>query len=120
MFCGEPGAFLTRELAQSSQLILVGSDNHVLSCRCAATVNPAPLHPEVNFHGNDAQFTSEIRYPPLVVSQHVIAKELSREAQSTDHVADAACSEDISASWWHESSAVKRVGDLEVMQSSRV
>src|SRR3990172_6852515 len=83
-------------------------------------VDPALPHPVVHFNGKDSQLASEIRDPPLVPSQQVIAKQFASKSQSADQVPNASFGEAATTARRGKSLAVERVGDLEVMEPGRV
>ena len=53
---------------------MVRPHEQVFAGRCAAVIDPALLHPIVNFHGDDFELASEIGNPPLVLFEQFVAE----------------------------------------------
>ena len=81
---GNPGVLPTRQLSEATNLIFVGPDDQMLPRRRAPRVNPTLLDPIVDLLGYDAELPGQVGDPPFVLTDEVVAEQLSDEAQITD------------------------------------
>jgi hypothetical protein len=90
----EPRGFFAGEFAQTVEFVLVRPHDQVFAGGCAAVIDPALLHPIVDFYGNDFELAGEIGNPPLILFEEFILKQFSKQPQAAREVRDAGLRKD--------------------------
>src|SRR5262249_11437020 len=107
-----PGVLPTRQLSEATNLILVGPDDQMLPRRRAPPVDPTPLDPIVDLLGDDAESPGQVGDPPFVLTDEVVAEQLTDEAEITDQRPDRSRRERAASTRRHETLGVEPRGDL--------
>src|SRR4051794_30334946 len=117
MPCSDPGAFAFGQLLEPTELLPVGPDDQVLSRGCTAGVNPSLPDPVVDLLRNDVELPSQVRNPPFILPDKVVAKQFSHKAQGTHQRSDSTRCENATTARWNETLVVEFLGDLGEVKS---
>ncbi len=80
-------------------------------------MNPSLPDPIVDLLRNHAEFPSQVRNPPFVLPDQVVAKQFSHQAQVTHQRSDPALCENATTARWNETLVVEFSGDLRPVKS---
>jgi hypothetical protein len=84
----------------------------MLPGRRAARVDPTPLDPVVDLLGDHAELPAQVGDPPFVLTDEVVAEQLSDEAEITDQRPDRSRRERAASARGHGPLRVEPRGDL--------